>query len=117
LLAQRDALIEPVFISGRRIQIKDVPDVKNLNTASLETERPWPQVKTRPYTTARPLSQSHPDQVLTFVEWCSLNRLSERTGRRIMAKGEGPTVLKLSAHRVGITIGANKLWEASRERS
>jgi hypothetical protein len=25
-----------------------------------------------------PLSPDHPDQVLTFLEWCKLNRISER---------------------------------------
>jgi hypothetical protein len=81
-----------------------------------ENERRWPQVKSRG-TIAAPLSQSHPDQVLTFAEWCALNRISERTGRRILAGGNGPTVTELSAKRIGITIEANRRWQASRERA
>jgi hypothetical protein len=63
-----------------------------------------------------PLS-SHPDQVLTFFEWCRINRISERTGRRILASGDGPTVTDLSAKRIGITIGDNRRWQASRKRA
>jgi hypothetical protein len=81
-----------------------------------ENERRWPQVKSRG-TIAAPLSQSHPDQVLTFAEWCALNRISERTGRRILAGGNGPTVTELSAKRIGITIEANRRWQATRERA
>jgi hypothetical protein len=92
---------------------KDVPTVKTL---SLETERSWPPVKSRG-TAAAPLSQSHPDQVLTFAEWCALNRLSERTGRRILGSGGGPDVTQLSAKRIGITVGANARWQASRKRA
>jgi hypothetical protein len=59
-----------------------------------------------------PLSESHPDQVLTFFEWCRLNRISERTGRRILAGDDGPKVTMLSARRIGITVGANRRWQA-----
>jgi hypothetical protein len=83
--------------------------VKNSNTVSLETDAPWPPV-TRGH--VAPLSQTHPDQVLTFVEWCSLNRFSERTGRRILGRGDGPPVVQLSSKRIGITIGANQRWQA-----
>ena len=38
-----------------------------------------------------------------------LNRISERTGRRILASGNGPTVTMLSSRRVGITVGNNRL--------
>jgi hypothetical protein len=34
-----------------------------------------------------PLTTLADDQVLTFIEWCQLNRISERTGRRIL---DGP---------------------------
>jgi hypothetical protein len=65
---------------------------------------------------AEPLSKSHPDQVLTFFEWCRLNRISERTGRRILDGDAGPQVTMLSAKRIGITIGANRAWQDSRAR-
>jgi hypothetical protein len=59
----------------------------------------------------------HDDEVLTFREWCRLNRVSERTGRRMIADGSGPIVTKLSARRIGITRGNNRLWQQSRART
>ncbi len=64
-----------------------------------------------------PLSAEHDSQVLTFVEWCRLNRLSERTGRRILESPGAPTVTMLSARRIGITVGNNRKWQASRSRA
>jgi hypothetical protein len=55
-------------------------------------------------------------QVLTFSEWCELNSIGLRTGRRILRSGNGPVVTQLSVHRIGITIGADRAWKASRER-
>jgi hypothetical protein len=63
-----------------------------------------------------PLSMAHPNQILTFIEWCRLNRISERTGRRILASGKGPVVTQLSDWRVGISIAANDRWQASKAR-
>jgi hypothetical protein len=56
------------------------------------------------------------EAVLTFPEWCALNTLSERTGRRILASGDGPPVTELSSYRIGITVGDNRRWQASRKR-
>jgi hypothetical protein len=56
------------------------------------------------------------NQVLTFREWCLLNSLSERNGRRILKTGTGPRVVQLSARRFGITVRANREWQASRAR-
>lgn len=64
----------------------------------------------------KPLATAHPNQVLTFREWCALNNISERTGRRILASGTGPVITQLSVHRVGITVGNNAAWQASRAR-
>jgi hypothetical protein len=55
-------------------------------------------------------------QVLTFSEWCELNHISERTGRRILARPDGPVVTELSPRRLGITIANNRAWQASRAR-
>jgi hypothetical protein len=63
-----------------------------------------------------PLSVSPDDQVLTFLEWCAINRISERNGRRILAATGGPVVTMLSARRIGITVGNNRRWQRSRER-
>jgi hypothetical protein len=55
-------------------------------------------------------------RVLKFSEWCELNSFSLRTGRRILRSGNGPVVTQLSSKRIGITIGADRAWKASRER-
>ena len=57
------------------------------------------------------------DKVLTFAEWCKLNRIGQRTGRRIICSGNGPVVTQLSERRIGITIGNNRIWQESRARS
>ena len=56
-------------------------------------------------------------QVLSFTDWCCLNGISPATGRRILKSSHGPIVTQLSARRIGITIGANADWQASRARS
>ena len=57
------------------------------------------------------------DQVLLFGESIKLNRLSDRGGRRILAGPDAPHVVQLSTHRIGITVAANKEWQARRTRS
>jgi hypothetical protein len=64
----------------------------------------------------QPLALANPHQVLTFFEWCQLNRISARTGRRILDSGTGPPVVQLAEKRIGITVGANAAWQASRSR-
>ena len=64
-----------------------------------------------------PFAAEHSHQILTCLEWCSLNRISERTGRRILASGDGPTVTQLSAKRIGVSVGNNARWQASRARA
>jgi hypothetical protein len=56
------------------------------------------------------------NMVLSFREWCAINRISERNGRRIFAGGDGPATTQLSAKRVGVTVRANREWQQSRER-
>lgn len=64
------------------------------------------------------LSKPYPsdNRVLTFTEWCALNGISERTGRRIIAGGGGPSVIQLSPQRIGISTQANLEWQAKRTR-
>jgi hypothetical protein len=57
------------------------------------------------------------DRVLTFAEWCALNKIGPRTGRRIIRSGTGPVVTQLSERRIGITVGNNRRWQESRARS
>jgi len=57
------------------------------------------------------------DRVLTFNEWCALNGIGKRTGRRILTSGGGPVVTQLPERRIGITVGNNRRWQESRARS
>ena len=60
---------------------------------------------------------SNPHRVLSFRQWCQLNGFSEATGRRVINGGQGPVVTQLSPRRIGITVGANLAWQASRART
>jgi len=64
-----------------------------------------------------PLAPLDPNQILSFHEWCRLNRISIRTGRRIITGGDGPVITQLSPNRFGITVGNNARWQRSRERA
>jgi hypothetical protein len=64
-----------------------------------------------------PLTALSDDQVLTFLEWCRLNRISERGGRRILSEPGAPVVTQLSPRRVGITVGNNRRWQETRQRA
>lgn len=57
------------------------------------------------------------DEVLTFPQWCKLNTLGVRTGRKIKASGKGPTFTQLSERRVGVTKRNNRIWQAQRGRT
>ena len=54
------------------------------------------------------------DRCLTFREWCALNGIGQRTGRRILASGNGPVVTQLSERRQGITVRNNRIWQEAR---
>ena len=56
------------------------------------------------------------DAVLSFKQWCAINGISERQGRRILASGNGPTVIQLSDRRIGISRRNNREWQARRAR-
>jgi hypothetical protein len=62
-----------------------------------------------------PLMSLTDDQILSFVEWCRLNRISERTGRRILDGPDGPLIVRLSPRRIGIRVAANREWQQARE--
>jgi hypothetical protein len=55
------------------------------------------------------------DRMLTFAEWCQLNGFSPSTGQRLIASGQGPAFIQLSARRKGVTVGENRRWQASRQ--
>ncbi len=54
------------------------------------------------------------DRMMNFEEWCQLNGFSRSTGQRIVAGGEGPKFVQLSARRKGVTVGENRRWQMSR---
>jgi hypothetical protein len=54
------------------------------------------------------------DKVLSFGDWCALNGFSESTGQRLIASGQGPRFIQLSAKRRGVTVGENRRWQQSR---
>jgi hypothetical protein len=54
------------------------------------------------------------DRMLTFFEWCELNSFSLSTGQRLIASGQGPVFVQLSARRKGVTVGENRRWQNSR---
>jgi hypothetical protein len=56
------------------------------------------------------------DAVFTFREWCFLNGLSERQGRRLLADGNGPAITMLSDKRIGVSRRNHRAWLASRQR-
>ena len=53
---------------------------------------------------------------MTFREWCALKGISERTGRRILASGDGPKVTQISEHRISIREDHDREWEDRRVR-
>jgi hypothetical protein len=57
------------------------------------------------------------DRCLTFREWCQLNSIGQRTGRRILASVNDPVVTQLSDRRIGVTVGNNRRWQEARARA
>ena len=58
------------------------------------------------------------DYVDPFQDWCAACGISEDTGRRLIANGEGPPIVRLSARRIGIRRKDNRAWlDARTERS
>jgi hypothetical protein len=56
------------------------------------------------------------DEVLSFPNWCRLNDISTRTGRKLKAAGKGPIFTQVSDRRFGVTKRNNRIWQASRAR-
>jgi predicted DNA-binding transcriptional regulator AlpA len=56
------------------------------------------------------------DRVLSFPQWAKLAGLSERTGRDIIERGDGPKVVQLSPNRIGIRVCDHREWLTARTR-
>jgi predicted DNA-binding transcriptional regulator AlpA len=54
------------------------------------------------------------DRVLSFKTWCEVNGFSVATGRRIVARGQGSSMLKLSERKLGVRESDNRAWQNSR---
>jgi hypothetical protein len=76
----------------------------------------YEQHRHEPLALDAPLTALSDDQVLTFLEWCRLNRISERSGRRIISAPGGPRVTMLTSRRYGVRAGDNREWQQSRAR-
>jgi len=57
------------------------------------------------------------DRVMSLRQWCEVNGFSWDTGRRLLKAGKGPVITQISDRRIGITVGNNRKWQASRERA
>jgi predicted DNA-binding transcriptional regulator AlpA len=54
---------------------------------------------------------------LTVKQWATLCGFSYQTGKRLIAAGEGPTLVQLSAKRIGVRMIDVARWQESRIRT
>jgi hypothetical protein len=50
------------------------------------------------------------DACMTILEWATINSLSERQARRVLASDDGPVVTHLSVKRRAVTVRHNREW-------
>ena len=63
------------------------------------------------------LARAVDDQrVMTIPQWCEVCGFSVWTGKRLLKAGKGPPITQISDRRIGITVGNNARWQASRVR-
>jgi hypothetical protein len=60
------------------------------------------------------LATLHRNQILTLSEWCAINGISPRAGRRLRASGDGPIETRLCVGRIGVTVQNNARWQKAR---
>jgi hypothetical protein len=53
-------------------------------------------------------------KVMTIPEWCKLMDFSYATGKRIIARGDGPPIIQLSTKRRGIRVFDAAQWQEAR---
>jgi predicted DNA-binding transcriptional regulator AlpA len=63
------------------------------------------------------VAQPQEDRVLTLAQFASIAGISLVTVRRLIARGEGPAVTKLSTRRLGIRMSHAVAWFDSRTSS
>ena len=57
------------------------------------------------------------DVVMSFKAWCRRNDISPATARRIINRGDGPKITRLSPNRIGVTYANDRAWKAARTPS
>jgi len=55
-------------------------------------------------------------RVMSIPKWCEICGFSIWTGKRLLKAGKGPPITQISDRRIGITIRANREWQAARVR-
>jgi predicted DNA-binding transcriptional regulator AlpA len=60
------------------------------------------------------VAQPPEDRVLTLAEFASIAGISLVTLRRLIARGDGPAVTKLSIRRLGVRVSHAMAWLDSR---
>jgi hypothetical protein len=56
------------------------------------------------------------NRVMSFKEWCKAAGISDKNGRDLIAKGDGPLTVQLSENRIGIRVCDHRAWLAERTR-
>jgi predicted DNA-binding transcriptional regulator AlpA len=56
----------------------------------------------------------HTERIWSFGEFAALNGIAKITLTRSIARGDGPPVIKLSPHRLGIRDSDGAAWQAAR---
>jgi predicted DNA-binding transcriptional regulator AlpA len=56
------------------------------------------------------------DRVLSIPEWAKLAGFSEKTGREVIDRGDGPVTVQLSPNRIGVRVCDHRAWLAARVR-
>jgi hypothetical protein len=56
-------------------------------------------------------------RVMTKRQCAEVNGISIWTLERLIKAGKGPVITEISDRRVGVTIGNNRRWQQSRERT
>jgi predicted DNA-binding transcriptional regulator AlpA len=59
---------------------------------------------------------TNPYQVMSLAEWAKLNGFHISTAKRLIAAGDGPRIIQLSEHRVGVRHIDNQKWQEQRLR-
>ena len=52
----------------------------------------------------------HPDRVLSLDEWAALACISKSNAEKMIARGEGPTITRMSRKRIGVRLRHHAAW-------